>query len=1244
MQFEPMISRMTFVNLLKTPIEIPVSTEMKIMTSTQSGSQELNTIVQITEILTGRLPFLEKCGSVLAVLADFTGSELVTLRELDAENATLELIASHNHLEPPAGARASIPAHAYLSAEAIENRTAFAINDYSALGTVTPGYLDGIKSALSIPIQIDGEVVGTLGFGSTSTGHYTKDIVRVVGAIAVVVGMMVAKAELQEGFEVEASLGRIVSAPLVGPDVFDRFAKEAARIVDFDRLTLNSVDMAENTFVTEFIIGNQILGFPIGVPRDIGGTVIESVIRSRAGRRVRLDRLEDLESRYPQAMPFLNDGQPYLASVPLIVSDQIIGTLGFVRGLRPFSQKELAKTELLGNLIAGAFADFKAQEFRTKAEEELEKSRTILEAEAAMGRILSSSLPINDAFKGFSVEIMKLVSCDRLAIMGVDLEKNLFAEEFLYLPGGQANGLRSGQSLDGTLIAAALASGGCVAISADDLEFKAPRFRILLQLLDDGQTEFMAVPLVSQNQTVGAMGFTRAGDKFTQEDQDRAVRIGNLISGPLASHILERARTEAETKIAKNGAVLEAEAAIGRILSSPLEGGGAYEKLSAEIANIIPLDRVVVAGIDLETQTFSNELARFLNDSGTPNFSHNGLSYAGSITSEVLKHGVGQFVNIDDPRLLAGSLPRVNAVFALGFKAIMAVPLVFDEKIIGTMILLSKDERGYTAEDIATGDRIGRILAGALARFTLTAERDRFQIALSESEARFREIANSIRGVFWLMELTPLRMVYASPNFEDLWDIPIDQVYEDMEQWHATIHPEDLAKHKRLREQAFVSGELDVEYRVIKRDGTVRWIRCLAFPIKDEEGKLVRISGISEDITEKKQELDRFTEAGRLLSIGELASGVAHEINNPLASIKLYSEALMGQDLPDSAVSDLRIISEQGNRAAAIVRNLLQFARKSYQEISAVSATHFVERCIDLKRHDFRINNISITSDVVLQSPDITVDEHLMTQVLLNILNNAEQACMDGRGSGSISVGVGETKNLIKISVTDDGPGISAENLPKIFDPFFTTKEVGSGTGLGLSVSHGIIAQLGGNLWAESDGETGATFHIEIPKAPAGKAPAPHVEEPAAVGPPEAASAGEDQAEKVGTTAPLRVLIVDDEPAIREIMSRVLGRRGHQVDQASDGEEAWLRLQENRFDCILLDVRMAGTGGQELFERINALDPSLARSVIFLTGDLARVHTHSFLGSLDNLVIEKPITIESIDLALAKVSSGLTGI
>jgi CheY-like chemotaxis protein len=273
---------------------------------------------------------------------------------------------------------------------------------------------------------------------------------------------------------------------------------------------------------------------------------------------------------------------------------------------------------------------------------------------------------------------------------------------------------------------------------------------------------------------------------------------------------------------------------------------------------------------------------------------------------------------------------------------------------------------------------------------------------------------------------------------------------------------------------------------------------------------------------------------------------------------------------------------------------------------------------------------ISVLSD----QPEIAIDKQFMTQVMVNILSNAEQACVAARNGRHISISVRETDGSTRISISDDGTGIPAETLTKVFDPFFTTKEVGEETGLGLSVSYGIITQLGGELWAESDGSSGSTFHIDVPREAAEQS----------FGLEQTESPGEELSDaselpKRGSKSDTHVLVVGDVLDLREAVVKLLERKGHTTQQAADGEKAWSRIQEGSFDCILLDLRMPGMSGQDLFRRITVSDPDSAAKVGFFTGDLTNAETRAFLESLDNRVLVKPVSVQELEEAIGLVTT-----
>jgi len=326
---------------------------------------ELEILVEITQILTSNLSFLGKCESALRLLADFTHSDVVSLREFNPEISAFDLVAYSSPLIPKENYAIPLSVTNSLSAKAMTDNQPVVANDYPAHDRQNQRYVTlGMNSALAVPVYIDEEPFGTLGFGSKSLNHYDERKVEVVAAVASVVGMMIAKAKLQEVHGVEANIGQIISAPLVGPDVFNQFAAEAEKIISFDRLALNSVDIEAGTYVTEFLIGERVPDYSVGISQNVSGTVLEAVVQARVSRRFRLDDGGVTVAEFPRMGPFFAEGQHFLISVPFIIGNQVIGTMNILRASRPFSQKDMANATRLGNLLGGAFGDYKQQEYR----------------------------------------------------------------------------------------------------------------------------------------------------------------------------------------------------------------------------------------------------------------------------------------------------------------------------------------------------------------------------------------------------------------------------------------------------------------------------------------------------------------------------------------------------------------------------------------------------------------------------------------------------------------------------------------------------------------------------------------------------------------------------------------------------------------------------------------------------------------------------------------------------------------
>ena len=219
----------------------------------------------------------------------------------------------------------------------------------------------------------------------------------------------------------------------------------------------------------------------------------------------------------------------------------------------------------------------------------------------------------------------------------------------------------------------------------------------------------------------------------------------------------------------------------------------------------------------------------------------------------------------------------------------------------------------------------------------------------------------------------------------------------------------------------------------------------------------------------------------RLASIGELASGIAHELNNPLTSVIGFSQLLLEEDLSQNLKEDLGTIYSEAQRASAIVKNLLTFARKHAPMRQISQVNNILEDVLKLRSYEQKVNNIELEKQYAADLPEIMVDYFQMQQVFLNLIVNAESAMLEANGRGKMVITTGRNNHTVKVTITDNGPGIAKENLRRVFDPFFTTKEVGKGTGLGLSICHGIVTGHGGRIYAEGEVKQGATFVVELP-------------------------------------------------------------------------------------------------------------------------------------------------------------------
>ncbi len=466
--------------------------------------------------------------------------------------------------------------------------------------------------------------------------------------------------------------------------------------------------------------------------------------------------------------------------------------------------------------------------------------------------------------------------------------------------------------------------------------------------------------------------------------------------------------------------------------------------------------------------------------------------------------------------------------------------------------------------------------------------------------------------------------VFGYAAVEELYRIPL-----------VSLVREDEVELLRGREQFMREGGRPPPqiYHARRHDGSTFLLESSSVPCEYEG--MAAIVTMGRDVSASKLLEARLVQADRLASIGTMAAGVAHEINNPLAYLILNLDWI-ARKLPESAsdpssvgalIELLHEAHEGAERVASIVRELRTFSRADGETRHRVDLAAVVRSALKIAGHEIRHRaRVSISFE---KTGPVWANESRLEQVVLNLLLNAAHAMPEARAtSNEIRVHVRPDGDaVVVLEVCDNGEGIPPEILPKIFDPFFTTKPRGVGTGLGLSICHGIVMSLGGQITVHSVPSEGTTFRIALPKTDR-----PDVEEEA--------PSNEVPSSRRGARA--RVLVIDDEVPIANTMRDLLGVR-HDVTATTSVRDALAAVESGRdFDVIFCDLMMPGMSGIELYEELRDHRPALARRVVFMTGGAFTARAAEFLATIDNRRVEKPFSLGLIERIVREMAPAET--
>ncbi|MBU0765198.1 MAG: PAS domain S-box protein [Bacteroidetes bacterium] len=505
---------------------------------------------------------------------------------------------------------------------------------------------------------------------------------------------------------------------------------------------------------------------------------------------------------------------------------------------------------------------------------------------------------------------------------------------------------------------------------------------------------------------------------------------------------------------------------------------------------------------------------------------------------------------------------------------------------------------------------------------------------LSESEEKFRQLAENTNDVF-ILRTSDNKILYVSQSFEKVFGRKCEELIENPKNYHSWIHPEDLPHILEVGKKArnTKNFRISIRHRIIRPDGTVRWLWSREHPVYDGNGKLIRMVTIAGDITQEQQMQERVRQSQKLESMGTLAGGIAHDFNNLLTPIQGYAY-LLKDELPEGsqAWNDLEQIISASERAKDLINQILTFSRKVDSEPRVFELQPLVREALHLIRSSVP-SSVEVRIQLSADPVSISGDPSQIHQMLINLCTNAYQAMEEYGGILDILLdtitadenilnshpNLSKETEYIRLIVSDTGAGMEKTTAERIFEPFFTTKPKGKGTGLGLSIVHGIVNSLNGEIIVYSEPGEGTSIHVYLPV---------HKKK-------------HDNTKSNKSEVPRgngeRIVFVDDEHSVLGFGERVLVSLGYNAVVFSGGAEALQYLTENEAELLITDFTMPGMNGLRLSSKVKSLYPDIP--VILISGLVTAISQDRLEKSGITKFLTKPFTMEDIGREIAGILS-----
>jgi signal transduction histidine kinase/ActR/RegA family two-component response regulator len=556
--------------------------------------------------------------------------------------------------------------------------------------------------------------------------------------------------------------------------------------------------------------------------------------------------------------------------------------------------------------------------------------------------------------------------------------------------------------------------------------------------------------------------------------------------------------------------------------------------------------------------------------------------------------------------------PHLEHLRRLNYRTILAQPILHRGSPVGALCLRAATKHAFSRDDI----RLCRnVAAAAAAAITIDSQSN----ALQEIARTQQVFTARVRGLFdhspdlilhlqadgTISDANTAAQHLSGRSRAEILSTPLTSLIRGLPSM-------EILRDRTLRLQA----PLLHEAKLLASGNIERDLAVTVGATGAQGGDLILIG---RDVTDQRKTAAMLQHAEKLSSIGEIVASIAHELNNPLLGVTGSTELLARKDTEGKFKRDIDRIVEGSERCRKIIRSLLNYARPMPAEKQPIKINDVVEKTLGLLEHSLRTDHMDLVKELTPDLPDILADFHQLQQVLTNLVTNAQQAMSADKGRGRLTLRTSASGGLVILEVADDGPGITAEALPRIFDPFFSTKKQGRGTGLGLSVSHGIVRDHGGELRVETQVGQGTVFQLILPIAGAGSA---------------------IQHEKSGereAVATKRILVVDDEESAVDLFLELLRALGHSIDAASTGQQALRKIEARDYDLVIADIKMPRMSGIELYRRVVSIKPEMRHRFVFVTGAMYAVTSEELLTLADSPCLLKPVDIEKMESTIQQV-------